>query len=182
MASTFSTWTFVTCLNMRPVPAGSFFPAVLTRSDANDRHAPEVVLSLAKLNVRMIWRVVLTRLKMPEGIDLHRFFVPECVFSFGNWKIEEVENPRTGDATRWRAVEINEKEIIPPACLLQTRESARKETSRRSGPREPRDRFLLNSATLGSAFVSAPHRQPATVFLQIRLQHEPERVHEHPRG
>ncbi len=27
--------------------------------------------------------MVLTRLKAPEAIALHLFFVPECVFSFG---------------------------------------------------------------------------------------------------
>ena len=28
-------------------------------------------------------RIVLTRLKAPEAIARHLFFVPECVFSFG---------------------------------------------------------------------------------------------------
>lgn len=35
-----------------------------------------------------------TRLKIPEAIDLHRFFAPECDFSLGNCATADVENKR----------------------------------------------------------------------------------------
>ena len=41
-----------------------------------------------------------TRLKIPEAIDLHRFFAPECDLSLGNWATEEVEKSRAVPKTR----------------------------------------------------------------------------------
>lgn len=41
-----------------------------------------------------------TRLKMPDAIDLHRFFAPECDLSFGNCATADVENIRVVAKTR----------------------------------------------------------------------------------
>ena len=41
-----------------------------------------------------------TRLNIPEAIDLHRFFAPECDLSFGNCATAEVEKSRAVPKTR----------------------------------------------------------------------------------
>lgn len=42
----------------------------------------------------------LTRLNFPDAIPLHRFFVPLCVFSFGNCNADDVEKQRAVCTTR----------------------------------------------------------------------------------
>ena len=39
-------------------------------------------------------------MKIPDAIDLHRFFAPECDLSFGNCAAADVENRRAVPRTR----------------------------------------------------------------------------------
>ena len=44
--------------------------------------------------------MVRTRLNIPDAIDLHRFFAPECDFNLGNCATADVENSRVVASTR----------------------------------------------------------------------------------
>lgn len=39
-------------------------------------------------------------MKMPDAIDLHLFFAPECDFNFGNCAVADVEKSRAVPRTR----------------------------------------------------------------------------------
>ena len=62
-------------------------------------------------------------MKRPEGKDLQRFLVPECVFSFGNCSSDEEEKTRAGDVYMRRAVDISADGNIVSRCPSKPEET-----------------------------------------------------------